>query len=330
MLTPAYRLVIGEKAADTTHDPAESTAVDVDVHLDMDTPADRFVIVLGQVGGIKPARDDNASVSLGYADDGGLTRVINGKIVQVDRGLLTTRIVGFTAADALLRTFVNKTFESKSAGAIVRDLAGQANVDVDAADDGITFPAYVVESQRSVYHHMRALADLCGFDLYVNASGKLVFERFVNGKTVHVFEFAKDILALDVVESEPFAARVEAWGESPTGSSGGDAWGWLTSDFSSSKGSAGSGDPLLLLERPVLRTKDAATTAASAAQTAIARRVKRGELLSLGRPAVLLGDAISVRSAPDGALNANYQVRSIRHRVTKSGGFTTLVGFRAI
>jgi hypothetical protein len=45
---------------------------------------------------------------------------------------------------------------------------------------------------------------------------------------------------------------------------------------------------------------------------------------------VKLGDAIRLRGVPDESLNANFQVRSVTHRITKAGGFTTTVGFRAI
>lgn len=330
MLTPAYKLTIGRRVVDTTGEPKASTVVDLMVSLDMETPADSFTLLLGQVNGLKPARDDEAKVELGYADNGSLTQVMAGTVVTVEPDVTTKRVVGYTAAEKLLRSFVEQTYESKTAGAIVRDLAGKARVDVAAADDGIKFPAYVVDGQHSFYHHMRDLADLCGFDLYFNADGKLAFEKFISGKTVHVFEHAKHIVALDVLRSPALAGQVEAWGESPAGSNGDNSWAWLTKDFSGSKGTAGSGDPKLLLERPVLRTVDAARSAADAAQTRIQRRTLRGRLRTIGRPEVKLGDAIQLRSMPDGSLNKNFQVRSVTHRITKLGGFTTTVGFRAI
>lgn len=330
MLTPAYKLTIGRKVVDTTDEPQASTVVDMTVALDMDTPADSVTLVLGNADGLKPARDDEATVELGYADNGSLAQVLTGTVVTVEPGLTTTRVIGHSAVQTLLRTFVEQTYESKTAGAIVRDLADQAGVDVATAEDGITFPACVVDGRRSVYHPMRELADLCGFDLYVNAGGELVFKKFVGGETVHVFEFARHIVELEVLRAPPRAGRVEAWGESPTGSQGDEAWAWLTKDFSSSKGTAGSGDPLLLLERPALRTADAARTAADAALTAIQRRRLRGRLLTIGRPEVKLGDAIQLRGLPDDSLNRNFQVRSVTHRLTKPGGFRTTVGFRAI
>jgi phage protein D len=329
MLTPAYKLTIGDRVVDTTAEPQTSTIVKLVVALDMETPADCFTLVLGQVGSFKPQREDETTIELGYADNGGLTQVIAGTVVTVEPNLTTVRVQGYSAATAVLATLADQTYESKTAGAIVRDLAERAGVEVAAAQDGITFPAYVIDGRRSLYQHMQDLAELCGFDLYINAEGKLVFEKFAGGRIVHVLEFAKHILALDVLRAPPLAGLVETWGESPTGTQGDDAWSWLTKDFSGSKGSAGSGSRLLL-ERSALRTSAAARTAASAALTTIRRRTLRGVVRALGRAEVKLGDAIQLRGLSDEALNKHFQVRSVTHTITKVGGFTTTIGFRAI
>jgi len=295
----------------------------------MDTPADSCQLVLGNVGRLRPQRDDELTVALGYDDDSDLIQVITGAVATVEPGMTTTRVFGYSACTAVLATRVEQTFEGKTAGAIVRDLARQADQDVQAAEDGITFPAYVVDGRRAVYHHMQDLAALSGFDLYINPEGKLVFEKFVGGKAVHVFEFGKHIVDLDVVRTPPLAGQVEAWGESPTGSQGDDAWAWLTTDFSGSKGTSGTGTRFLL-ERPVLRTIDAARVAAEAALMAIKRRTLRGRLTTVGRPQVKLGDAIRLRGMLDDSLNTSFQVRSVTHRVTKMHGFVTMIGFRAL
>jgi phage protein D len=331
MLTPAYKLTIGKKLVDTTDEPKASTVTELRVELDMDAPADRLLLVLGQVNGLKPALDDQAIAELGYADDdNGLLQVWTGNVVTVEPGLTTNRVVAHTAAHTLLRGFTNKTFETKKAGEIVKELCKDAGVDVATADDGISFPAYVVDSRRSFFSHMRDLADLCGFDLYFNSDGKLVFQKFRNGKNLHTFEFAKHVVELKVLREAASAGLVEAFGESPTSTQGDASAFWLTKDFSNAKGSAGSGSPELLLERSALRTSDAARTAANAAQTENGRRALRGWVLALGQPQVRLGDAIKFESMPDRALNATFQVRSVVHSITKCGGFTSKVGFRSI
>jgi hypothetical protein len=177
---------------------------------------------------------------------------------------------------------------------------------------------------------MRDLAELSGFDLYINAAGQLVCKKFVRGETVHLFEYARHIIELEVLQTPARANQVEAWGESPGGNQGSEGWAWLTRDFSSSKGIAGSGIPKLLLERPALRDANAARMAAEAALTTIQRQTQRGRLLTLGRPEVKLGDAIRLREMPNPAFNDIFQVRSVTHRLTKETGFTTLIEFRSV
>lgn len=329
LLHPAYKLTIGEKIVDTTDEPQASTAVSLTVALDIDTPADSFTLLLGQVGGFQPQRDDDAKIELGFKDND-LTQVMVGQVISAQSGLTVRRVIGHGPAQKLLDSFTDQTYETKMAGQIVSDLAQQAGVDVARVEDGIAFPAYVVDGRNSFHHHMRQLADLCGFDLYVNAEGELVFARFLNGNAIHIFDYAKQIVELDILQTPLVAGEVQAWGESPGGAQADEAWAWLTKDFDGLKGTAGSGGPVQLLQRPALRTADAAQAAAAAAHTALTRQTLRGTLFSTGQPKVKLGDAIQLRNLPNASLNDTYQVRSVTHRLDKTGGFTTRIGFRSI
>ena len=329
MFTPAYKLTIGGQVVDTTDEPQASTLVELCVSLNIGAPADSFKLVMGNVGSFRPAREDEVKIELGYADQGGMTLVMTGTVERIEPNLTTTRVIGYGGEMKMLRTFHDQTYEQMKAGAIVRDLAGKAGTEVAQADDGISFPVYVVEGRRSVYAHMLDVAEFCGFDLYLTPEDRVVFEKFFNGKAVHLFEYGKHLIALDVRRTPPSAEQVQVWGESPTGSKGNDAAAWLTTDFSDSKGVAGAGSTLLL-ERPALRTTKAASTAAKAALTAIQRRTLRGELLSLGRPEVKLGDALRLTGMADNSLNTDFQVRTVTHRIIKTGGFVTRIGFQII
>lgn len=331
MLTPAYRLTIGSRVVDTTEEPKASATTDLVVTLDMDGWPDTLALSLGQVGGLDPKLDDQAKVELGYDDDdSGFTQVFAG-LVDVSRSsLVIRRITATSGARALARLFVDQTYEGQSAGQIVRDLAGRARLDVATIDDGITFPSYVVDSHRSALAHVRDLATLSGLDAYIDSNGKLVFQAFTTGNLIHNVDFAKQILALELDRREGLDVTVKAFGESPTGSAGSDAWGWLTKDFSQSAGTSGSGDPTILVERPALRTSQAAATAASAGRRTFERRAVRGRVDMPGRPGVKLGDAISLRDVPFEGLDGTFQVRRVVHRITKEYGFITTVEFAAI
>jgi phage protein D len=328
LLRPAYRLTVGQQQVDTTDEPRASTVVELTIALDLDVPADAATLVLARIGELAPALEEDATIGLGYAGDDGLTQVLKGTVGVVDPGLVTSTVVVFSGAATLLRSAANETFENKTAGDIVRELASRAGVDVGSVEAGTTFPAYVVDGRRGAFEHMLDLAELSGLDVYVNSDGAVVMERFVGGHTVHVLEHAKHVLELDVRRTPPSATAADAWGESPGTSRGTNAWAWLTKDFDSLHGSSGSGTPLLLLERPALRSGQAARRAAEAALETVQRRAVRGRVLTIGRPEVKLGDAIQLRDVPDDEANGNFQVRSVTHRLRKRTGFTTEIGFR--
>ena len=334
MLRPAYRIVIGDHVVDTTHEPKASTAVELVVRLDLDTPVDDFTIVQGQVGGLKAVPGDDASIDLGYADDDtGPVRVLTGVVVDVEPGLETKRITGLSRGNALLRTFVDRSFEDTTAGDIVRALANEAGVDVERAEDGLQFAAYVVDGRRDAARHVRDLGYLCGFDSYLTAEGKVVFEPLTGNRTVHVLNYGEHVLSASLARSQPRAGTVQTWGESK-GSGGDESWAWLTKDFSAQRGSAGSGAPVRLVESGALRSGRAAASAATAIADALTANVVRGRVRIQGRAQLKLGDLVRLEKFPDRAgvdeMDGNYQVRAVRHRLDKTGGFITDVDFRSL
>jgi len=328
LLKPAYKLTIGDKIVDTTDEPQASTVVALVVDLDLAAPADSFTLTLGQVGGFQPQRDDDAKIELGFEDE--LTQVMAGKVVTADNGLTIRRVIGHGAARLLLAVTATETFLSLTAGQIVERLAERAAVPVERAEPGITFPAYVIDGRRNLYRHLHDLADLCGFDLYINSAGKLVFAPFRSGNAIHIFEFGKQIIELEMEQRPPLAGQVQVFGESAGGGQGDNAWAWLTKDFSGLKGTGGDAQPVLLLEQAVARTGEAAQAVAEAAFTRLTRQRLRGTLLSTGQPKVKLGDAIELRGLPDAAANGTFQVRRVRHAIDKTRGFTTRIGFHSI
>lgn len=335
MLRPAYRITVGDQVVDTTSEPRASTVVEVRVALDMDTPADAVTLVQGQVGGLDAAPGDDLSIDLGYADaDPPMERVLTGVVVAVEPDVVHTRVVGHGTADALLRTRVDRTFEDTTAGDVVRALASEAGLDVARAEDGPSLHAYVVDGRRDAARHVRDLAALAGFDTYVTADGDLVFEALGGSRTVHVLRYGEHVLDVGLVTARPSAGTVVAFGESPGASRGEESWAWLTADFAGHAGRAGTGEPTLLLERGSLRTAAGAATAASAALDVLTARAVRGTVRIQGRQQVHLGDLVRLERFPERAhldrLDGTYQVRSVRHRVTKAEGFVTDIGFRAL
>src|SRR5258707_6940260 len=114
MLKPAYKLTIGGKVVDTTDEPKASTVVDLAVYLDLDTPADAVQLTLGSVGFLKPKQDDDATIELGYADNGGVSQVKMGEKGAVNGRLITTTILRLTPPQPLFLPILHYTQQKKN------------------------------------------------------------------------------------------------------------------------------------------------------------------------------------------------------------------------
>jgi phage protein D len=330
MLTPRYKLTIGKTTLDSMQQPLIASVVQLVVSFDMDISVDSITLVLGHIGAhVKPVLHDKLTLSLGY-EDGVIAQVFTGSVSSIQPNLNTLQVVAYSAGETLFRSYLDETYENRTAGAMVQDLARRAKVAVATSEEGTFFPYYVIDGRRSFARHMRDLGNLCGFDLYFNPQGALVFKKFAASAPAHVFEYRKHILELDARHTPPVAGLVQSWGESPTDQKGYGSSAWLTKNFGHSKGIASSGKPKELLERVALRTNDAAKRAALAEATRIRQQTFQGRLLSMGRPEVKLGDTIRLRAIPDASFNKTFQIRAVTHCLSKREGFTTDVAFRTI
>lgn len=323
-LTPAVRLVAGRTVADS-RDALGSTITDLDVALSLDAAADSVTARLAGVERNPPQLGDPVTLQLGYTGDD-LTSVFTGTVALVGIEPQSIRLIAHGAAAALLATTVDRTYTSVTAADIVRDLAQHAGVTVTRTEPGGTFPAYVVDGRRSAQHHAHDVADLCGLQLYLDPDGGLVLERFTTGRTVHVYRYGQHLTEVDPWRRPPAADFVRAYGESPGTANGDQSWAWLVADFSASAGTAsgpaGSAVPAgVLLERAALRTADLARLAAQAELRRVQARAAGAQITGAGRPEVALGDA--VRLADVGSADGAYQVRAVRHRLSRRHGFTT-------
>jgi phage protein D len=318
---------LGVDLAGGATDPWQEATAAITLEAGVAPFADRLVIDLADdARAPSVALGDVGSVSLGY-QDGGPTAVFGGRIEAVRRGLGGgVRILAANGGAALARLRVNQSYQNRSAGDVVRDLAGRAAVETDAVEDGTTFPFVVVDDRRGAYAQIAALARRCGFLASFTGEGKLRFGPPADGQASQSFAYGVDVLALHAVETSPAVGEVTAVGEGAAGGSGQEAWSWLVKDPSAVTDRAGSGDPARLLTDGALRSRDAVRRAAAAVSDAAAATSLAGTLLVAGAPAVALGGAVEVTGAPEARLNGLWAVRRVRHRYAKREGFTTLLG----
>jgi phage protein D len=299
--------------------------VGVSVECGVAPAVDAAEVVLSAGAAVAVALADTGSVALGFGD-GGTDAVFTGTVAAIRRGLGgETRVAAVNGGAALAALRLNRSYEKRSVGDIVRDIAGEAGVDTASIEDGPTLPFYVVDDGRNGWTHVAELAAKSGFLARFAPDGSLVVGPASEGSAAQSFTFAQDVLALDAAEQQPAAGAITVVGEGAAGSQGDAAWSWLVKDPSGVTGTAGSGDPARLVRDHSLRTLDAASGAAEAASATAAARATTARLLVPGAAKAAVGATVAVTGTPGGTLDGTFVVRGVRHRYAKREGFTSLL-----
>jgi phage protein D len=321
---PTLALAFG---SGSSNDWAQSV-VSVTIELGLAPAVDVVEIELAPSGQAPAvAVGDAGTVALGYAD-GATDLVFTGQIESVGRSLVgATRVTATNGGATMAALRVVQSYEQQCAGDVVRDLAGQAGVALDAVEDGIALAFYVVDGRQSAYRQVASLARACGFLSFFTPGGKLRFASSSTGQPVQTFSYAVDLLALTVTDSVPIIGAVTVVGEGAAGSQGQDAWPWLIKDPSAVTGSAGSGAPARTVADRAMRSQDAARNAAAGIVNSAGLLNLAGRLRAPAAPNVDVGSTIAISGAPQPELNGTCLVLGVRHRLSRSGGFTTELSF---
>lgn len=337
MLRVEGEVRIGQLQASTTPSRQARQLLSLVGELGMGGSGGRCVVELAEPALSLPAVGDAVTVSLGRGE--GARPVFTGKVRDVAR---TTTALRITAVDgmAALATFdVEAVYENQTAGAIVRDVLGQAGVDTGTVSDGATLGLWVMHKGPRALRHLQRLAELSGADLFTDAEGKVCFVTADAQGAEHTFEYGKDVLALHLEAVPPAFDSVEVWGEGAASAQGAGKEHWLVKDLSSVNGKAAIGAggsvsagqegerPLQVVDGAV-RTGEAARNLAQARMTAVAARAVRGFLEVLGTPGVVPGDTVKVEGLSGGTPGGSSpRVRRVRHRLDASVGFVTRMDF---
>jgi hypothetical protein len=338
-LRPTFTLTIGSLSSSTDNPVAAPDTLLVD--RDMDVPADALRLHLRERTGIGVGD----AVTLGLGHDGEEETVFTGTVEAVRPAISGVAVRALGKTHDLLNLRTSTTYVNQSAGSIARELIGQAGLSTGTVNDGPVLPRYVVDRALSGYRHLKELADRLGYELYADRDGNIMFHPLgpaanldaLSGALGAVAGAAGGLLGADG-ESYAFGQQllgaatgsrgvawgaVEVGGESPISRQGDTTEHWLTTDDADYMGSAGDGEPALLVRDPVARTKDLADRFASG-RLAVAARTARGVSITvLGRPQVDLGHTVAVADVPDETVNGSGYVRAISHRFGDEAGFVT-------
>ena len=335
-LRPTFTLTIGSLSSSTNNPVAGPGSFVVD--RDMDVPADALRLHLRERAGIGVGD----AVTLGLGHDGEEETVFTGAVEAVRPAISGVEVRALGKTHNLLNLRTSTPYVNQSAGSIARDLIDQAGLSTGTVDDGPVLPRYVVDRALSGYRHLKELADRLGYELYADRDGNLMFHPLgpaanldalggalgaavggLLGAGGESYAFGQQLLSAATGTRDVAWGTVEVGGESPISRQGDTTEHWLTTDDADYMGSAGDGEPALLVRDPVARTKDLADRFA-AGRLAVAARSARGVSITvLGRPQVDLGHTVAVADVPDETVNGSGYVRAIRHRFSDEAGFVT-------
>jgi phage protein D len=277
----------------------------------------------GQAAKVK--KQDTVKVSLGYDDDK-LTQIFEGKIDGVDIRTYDIYLTAFSSIFSLCTLRVDIGSNHRTAGQIVKNIASKGQVQFKEQDisDGVKFPYYVVDSNRNVYDHVQKLATTCGFDAYFTSEDKLVFKKY-DPANKHKLTYGKNILSIRWIDNSNVVKSVIVMGESPASIKGAETFHWFKKEpviaESVNPKSSEQGMSLKIINRAIKDDQTAKKVAEENLNTTKTQLTVMIEIV--GDPTLLLGDAIVLEGVPNQNINGEYQIRTVEHSFSKTGGFVT-------
>lgn len=317
MFKPNYKVKTGE----TVYEQGQSNEViSIDLEFEINSPCTFDLILAGTINSAKLKHGDDVSIALGYENN--LNEIFRGNVDTVEPGISMIRISGLNGMSKLLGKRVNQLYEKQSAGKIAEDLASKCGVSKDTAEDGITFPMYVIDNTKTVYGHILKLSEMCGFDFYLTAENKLVFKKYVK-TTTHAYSYGKNIISHKITKTAQQHDAVYVYGESSSSFKGSETSHWLTKKNVTGKEGTGEG---LFVHDLSIRDVDSAKNVAKAELARIKKTIT-GSVKVLGNAGIKLGDAIKIGDVPQSDMNGEFRVKRIHHKLSKNSGFVTEIEY---
>lgn len=222
------------------------------------------------------------------------------------------------------RMRINRMFEDQSSDAIVRDLAGEAEVTVGRLGAGMAIKAYWAHDGRSVLGHMARLTALGGTRLFVDRQGRLQTAAYTPTAPTLQLRHGVHLVAVSA-DRRQGGGDVEIRTEGAASTNGAPAAYWPTTDTGSVAGvgvMGGDGAPELWWV-PELRAMSAATTAAQKRALWRAQNTERVQVTCLGLLDAELGTTVAVDGVPGAATGPTGVVVALEHVLGPTQGFLT-------
>lgn len=295
---------------------AEAALESVRVDLGVGGAHDRFRARLGLLSKfLDVAPGAAAEVQLGYKD--GLRAVLTGTVTSVERTPTGVVVEGHAATAALSAARLGRAYRDQSVADIVSDLVSGAGGTTGEVTGSTTLAAHHVDERRSVWEHLRRLAQLTGSELSADGVGAVNFRPVKTGSADHTLRHGAHVLAWQVGPRESAAAHaVTVVPYGAASEEGADKWHLVLRE------PEGSSPTETVLIPPQLRSRDAAQALQDALSAARTRAGTRGALVAVGDAELRAGDLVELADMPsgeDGVLRAT----AVVHVLAAGAGFRT-------
>ncbi len=321
VLKPGYKIQMEGTTLDTEKEyPVKS----IRVNQDMAIPAHSCEIIFvlsDETAKIKKGKE--ITVEMGYEDK--LVKVFEGPVDKNNPGISEIRVVAMSPAVKLLLSRGNKVFLEMSAGDIASSLAGDSGLQASTSS-GVKLPTYYMDSSKNAYEHIKELAVKSGFNFYMASDNKLFFGKDSKGDS-HTLEYGVNIIKAEAHEDFQAASSVRVVGET------------FEEHFMKKQFSAEDKEKLedvknnlkvdaeIVVYDASVKNKETADGMVKGLNENL-KKTLSGTFKIIGDAKIKLGDEIKVSGMKHSKMNGDFQVRSVEHYVSKTAGFTTLVGWR--
>ncbi|MBP9803374.1 MAG: hypothetical protein KBE22_00525 [Candidatus Accumulibacter sp.] len=339
----AYRIEIGRQSVSSDAARNERQLLSLLVRLGMDGASGVCELRFGDPEAPAPQVGDPLRIELDAGD--GLRKVFTGTVDTVRIDATGQHLTAYDDLHKLAGLETEASYENVDVDFVVKDVLQRAGVAGGHISKGFHLPSYALTRSPGALRQVLELAGWCGADLFGDSAGKAHFVTPAEQGTAHAFDFAMNVLQIEIQATPPIHDSVEVFGEGAAGSQGADKFCWLASDLAGVSGQAAidpqgvvavgrTGKTPRRLTLGAVRSGEAAQHVAEAQMRALAARWLRGRIEVLGRPGVQPGDRVRLTGIPPRHAAADLllgphalRVRRVSHVLSRRRGFVTRMEF---
>lgn len=313
MLQPSYTLTLGAQQW-------TNQALALDVELGAAPFVDRIAVRFPFAAPVSAGTGDPVSLTLHNGEKE--AAVFAGTVESLARTPSEICVRAANAAGALAGFRPAVTYESLTAGTLIRKLCDEAAVDVASVDDGVPLAFYVADGSRSAWDHIARVSAWSGALASVSADNA-VQAPVVDASAAEVaLRYGRELRTIRHAENARPIASFTVAGQSGAGDIGSADAFRPAVDFFAGSPPEGPSPTRRWRSEPALRTVAGAARAAAATQRLYTARGASGSFEAFLQPDLRPGTVLEIQDMPQGFPGGPLWLGAVRHRLSTAGAVT--------